>query len=211
MTAELVTISQPIVGIAIKESESEQELVKIKMNEKLKRPQVLRGYTYKVTTPVYNHSIYITINDMLLNEGTEHESWHPFEVFINSKNMDSFQWIVALTRIMSAVFRKGGDVTFIIEELKSVFDPKGGYYKIGGKGKFMNSLVAEIGDIVEQHLVMLGLATSKKVPVVAKETVSSTPTDKSIVGKQCPECLENTFIPKENCTYCTSCGYSTCG
>ena len=125
--------------------------------------------------------------------------------------MDSFQWIVALTRIMSAVFRKGGDVTFIIEELKSVFDPKGGYFKIGGQGKFMNSLVAEIGDIVEQHLVMLGLVQSKKMPVVEKETVSSTPIDRSIVGEQCPQCLENTFIPKENCTYCYSCGYSTCG
>jgi hypothetical protein len=77
--------------------------------------------------------MYVTINDIILNEGTEHEQRRPFEVFINSKNLDHYQWIVALTRIISAVFRKGGDVTFLVEELKAVFDPRGGYWQPGGK------------------------------------------------------------------------------
>src|SRR5512145_458897 len=125
------------------------------MHEKLERPEMLVGSTYKIKTPVSDHAMYVTINDIVLNEGTEHEQRRPFEVFINSKNMDHFQWIVALTRIISAVFRKGGDVTFLVEELRSVFDPRGGYFKKGGK--YMPSLVAEIGDAIECHLRMIGL------------------------------------------------------
>jgi hypothetical protein len=104
----------------------------IQMHEKVERPEVLIGATYKIRSPLVEHAMYVTINDIVLNQGTEYELRRPFEIFINSKNMDHFQWIVALTRIMSAVFRKGGDVTFIVEELKAVFDPRGGYFKAGG-------------------------------------------------------------------------------
>ena len=127
----------------------------VHMHEKVERSEVLMGATYKVKTPLSDHALYITINDMVLNPGTEHEQRRPFEIFINSKNMDHFQWIVALTRIISAVFRKGGDATFLVEELRSVFDPKGGYFKKGGK--YMPSLVAEIGDVIESHMRMIGM------------------------------------------------------
>jgi len=99
--------------------------------------------------------MYVTINDIVLNPGTDHELRRPFEVFINSKNMDHFQWVVAITRIMSAVFRKGGDVTFLVEEMKAVFDPRGGYFKAGGV--YMPSIVAEIGSVVEEHLKFIGM------------------------------------------------------
>ena len=115
----------------------------IRMHEKLERPEMLVGSTYKVKTPVSDHAMYVTINDIILNEGTEHEKRRPFEIFINSKNLDHYQWIVALTRIISAVFRKGGDVTFLVDELKAVFDPRGGYWQPGGK--FMPSIIAELG------------------------------------------------------------------
>ena len=133
----------------------------IQMHEALKRPDKLIGSTYKVKTPehVSDHAMYITINDIVLNEGTDHEMRRPFEVFINSKNMDHFQWIVALTRIMSAVFRKGGDVTFLVEELHSVFDPRGGYWN---KGIMVPSLVAEIGDVIEEHLISIGMLKAKE-------------------------------------------------
>ncbi|MFC5579200.1 NrdJb [Lysobacter niabensis] len=127
----------------------------IQMHERVERPEVLIGSTYKIKTPLVEHAMYVTINDIVLNPGTEHELRRPFEVFINSKNMDHFQWIVALTRIMSAVFRKGGDVTFLVDEMKAVFDPKGGYFKAGGV--YMPSLVAEIGAVVEEHLKSIGL------------------------------------------------------
>ena len=127
----------------------------IHMHERVERPDVLIGSTYKIKTPLVEHAMYVTINDIVLNPGTEHELRRPFEVFINSKSMDHFQWIVGLTRIMSAVFRKGGDVTFLVEEMKAVFDPRGGYFKAGGV--YMPSLVAEIGAVVEDHLKSIGM------------------------------------------------------
>ena len=127
----------------------------IQMHEKVERPDTLIGATYKIKSPLFEHSLYVTINDIVLNQGTEYELRRPFEIFINSKNMEHFQWIVALTRIMSAVFRKGGDVTFLVEELKAVFDPRGGYFKAGGV--YMPSIVAELGYVIETHLKMIGL------------------------------------------------------
>lgn len=127
----------------------------IQMHERIERPEILIGSTYKLKSPLFEHALYVTINDIVLNAGSEHEQRRPFEIFINSKNMDHFQWIVALTRIMSAVFRKGGDVTFLVDEMKAVFDPKGGYFKAGGV--YMPSLVAELGSIVEDHLKSIGL------------------------------------------------------
>jgi hypothetical protein len=127
----------------------------VQMHEAIERPEMLLGSTYKIKSPLVEHAFYVTINDIILNPGTEHELRRPFEVFINSKSMEHFQWIVALTRIMSAVFRKGGDVTFLVEEMKAVFDPKGGYFKAGGV--YMPSLVAELGFVVEEHLKSIGM------------------------------------------------------
>ncbi|WP_457096378.1 TSCPD domain-containing protein [Lysobacter sp. P5_B9] len=143
------------VSRAVAEIEAKPMADVIQMHERVERPEVLIGSTYKIKTPLVEHAMYVTINDIVLNPGTEHELRRPFEVFINSKNMDHFQWIVALTRIMSAVFRKGGDVTFLVDEMKAVFDPKGGYFKAGGV--YMPSLVAEIGAVVEEHLKSIGL------------------------------------------------------
>ncbi|MCC6716138.1 MAG: NrdJb, partial [Gammaproteobacteria bacterium] len=126
----------------------------VHMHEKVARPEMLIGSTYKIKTPHSDHALYVTINDIVLNPGTPHELRRPFEMFVNSKSMEHFQWIVALTRIISAVFRKGGDVTFLVEEMRSVFDPKGGYFKKGGR--FIPSLVAEIGDVLDSHLRMIG-------------------------------------------------------
>jgi hypothetical protein len=147
-----------VAGASVAREQAEAELPKadvIQMHERIERPEVLIGSTYKIKSPLVEHAMYVTINDIVLNAGTEHELRRPFEVFINSKSMEHFQWIVALTRIMSAVFRKGGDVTFLVEEMKAVFDPKGGYFKAGGV--YMPSLVAELGSIVEDHLKSIGL------------------------------------------------------
>ncbi|MCE3003867.1 MAG: NrdJb [Xanthomonadaceae bacterium] len=142
----------------------------IQMHEQIERPEVLVGSTYKIKSPLFEHALYVTINDIVLNQGTEHESRRPFEIFINSKNMDHFQWIVALTRIMSAVFRKGGDVTFLVEEMKAVFDPRGGYFK--GGGIYMPSIVAEIGAVVEEHLKMIGLIRDPEMSAATKALIA---------------------------------------
>ena len=142
----------------------------IQMHEKVERPDVLIGSTYKIKSPLFEHALYTTINDIVLNPGTEFELRRPFEIFINSKNMDHFQWIVALTRIMSAVFRKGGDVTFLVEEMKAVFDPRGGYFKAGGV--YMPSIVAEIGAVVEDHLKMIGMIVDPEMSVEQKRLIA---------------------------------------
>ena len=151
--------SAPVVlAESVSRAKAEAELPTadiIHMHERIERPEVLIGSTYKIKSPLVEHAMYVTINDIVLNAGTEHELRRPFEIFVNSKSMEHFQWIVALTRIMSAVFRKGGDVTFLVDEMKAVFDPRGGYFKAGGV--YMPSLVAELGAIVEEHMKSIGL------------------------------------------------------
>ena len=196
----------------------------IQMHEKVERPETLRGSTYKVKTPLSEHALYLTINDIILNEGTEHELRRPFEIFINSKNMDHFQWIVALTRIISAVFRKGGDVTFLVEELKAVFDPRGGYFKKGGK--YMPSLVAEIGDAIECHMRMIGLLKDDGLDEHQRKLVeekraqyesavdvaeSEDPGDFPDGAQLCSKCNTKAAIVMDGCLTCLNCGDSKCG
>jgi len=195
-----------------------------RMHEKVERPEMLVGSTYKIKTPVSEHAFYITINDMLLNPGTPYEKRRPFEMFINSKNMDHYQWISALTLIVSAVFRKGGDVTFLVKELQSVFDPKGGYFRRGGK--FMPSLVAEIGYVIEAHLKIIGLI---KAPVVDKhqqelmaqkrrkfeqqQALKADPGDAPSFpegAELCGKCHTKAMIVMDNCLTCLNCGESKC-
>lgn len=149
-----IRLNSKITGYEVVQADDEKKAAPAstiqEMHESLQRPEHLEGTTYKIKTPGSDHALYVTINDVILNQGSEHEIRRPFEIFINSKNMDHFQWIVALTRIISAVFRKGGDCTFLVEEMHSVFDPRGGYFKPGGR--WMPSLVGEIGDVLEQHL-----------------------------------------------------------
>ncbi len=142
----------------------------VRMTEEVQRPEMLVGSTYKIKTPVSDHAMYVTINDIILNEDTPYEQRRPFEIFINSKNLDHFQWIVALTRIISAVFRKGGDVTFLVDELKAVFDPRGGYWQAGGK--FMPSIIAELGYVIEKHLQMIGLLKKPELDEHAQKLIA---------------------------------------
>lgn len=209
----------------------------IHMHEKVERPDTLIGSTYKIKSPLFEHALYVTINDIVLNPSTEHESRRPFEIFINSKNMDHFQWIVALTRIMSAVFRKGGDVTFLVEELKAVFDPRGGYFKAGGV--YMPSIVAEIGVAVEEHLKMIGMLVDPELSVeqkkliaekqaayqaqkVKKKTLMPEAADSNGSGTDAPsafpasatlcgKCSTKAAVMMDGCETCLNCGYSKCG
>jgi hypothetical protein len=197
----------------------------VQLGEPLSRPDKLVGNTYKIKTPVTEHALYITINDVVMNEGTPQEHRRPFEIFINSKNMDHFQWIVALTRVMSAVFRKGGDVTFLVEELHSVFDPSGGYFKKGGK--YIPSLVAEIGEVLQQHLEEIGmlkksepdehqkkLIAEKRAEYMEKVTAAGGETNSEgfPAGAQlCNKCSTKAAIIMDGCLTCLNCGESKCG
>lgn len=224
-----IKIDQKITGYEVAKEEPETkrpaESNVVHMHEKLERPELLLGSTYKIKTPLTEHALYVTINDILLNEGTPHEKRRPFEIFINSKNMDHFQWVVALTRVISAVFRKGGDVTFLVEELHSVFDPKGGYFK---KGRYTPSLVAELGDVIERHLKLIGMIPGDKLDehqrqfIAAKRaehqknsTATQSDTEQASVfpgdAAMCVKCSNKAVVKLDGCMTCLNCGDSKCG
>ncbi|MGB5864719.1 MAG: adenosylcobalamin-dependent ribonucleoside-diphosphate reductase [Sulfitobacter sp.] len=174
----------------------------IYMSEPLDRPEDLEGATYKIKWPDSEHALYITVNDLVVGGRRR-----PFEVFINSKNMENFAWTVALTRMISAVFRRGGDVSFVVEELKAVFDPRGGAWM---GGKYVPSILAAIGGVIEQHLITtgfiagegLGLKSDPKAKVVDLEAPR---------GKACGSCGQYDLRMIEGCMTCGSCGHSKCG
>ena len=239
-----VKISKKIMGYSVVRPDEKAGAVKsapielpmaevIQMHERLERPECLEGSTYKIKSPLFEHALYVTINDIILNEGTPHEQHRPFEVFINSKNMEHFQWAVALTRIMSAVFRKGGDVTFLVEELKAVFDPRGGYYKAGGV--YMPSVVAELGVVIEDHMKRIGMIKTDLSPEIraliakkraeidardaklAKDAPVSTanpaaePASFPASASVCHKCSTKALVLMDGCSTCLNCGYSKCG
>lgn len=240
----MITIDKKIVGYRVEGADDKAAAKKtekpgprrlqtegnvVRMHEKLERPEMLQGSTYKVKTPVSDHAMYVTINDIILNPGTEHEQRRPFEIFINSKNLDHYQWIVALTRLMSAVFRKGGDVTFMVDELKAVFDPRGGYWQPGGK--FMPSIIAELGHIVEKHLQFIGLLPMDTVDEQKRKLIELKRKEYEEQHRQqdafaqdsvakggfpagaqiCGVCSQAAVVYMDGCMTCLSCGDSKCG
>ncbi len=235
----MIKIDKKIVGYAVAQPDTEEKEARpdfkresgggdraevIRMHEKLERPEMLVGSTYKVKTPVSDHAMYVTINDIILNQGTEHEKRRPFEIFINSKNLDHYQWIVALTRIISAVFRKGGDVAFLVDELKAVFDPRGGYWQSGGR--FMPSIIAELGYIVEKHLISIGMMSQPDLDDEQKKLIAEKRAEYEEGHKQqdafseseypegaqlCTKCNTAAVIMMDGCMTCLSCGDSKCG
>lgn len=207
--SEVLKIESKIVGFEFLKGSDNETKPAIEflesISETTKRPMVLSGKTYKLKSPVYEAALYITINDLVLNKGTQDEMVRPFEIFINSKAMESFQWIVSLTRMISAVFRKGGSVIFIVEELKSVCDPRGGYWK---HGKYIPSIVAEIGTVIEDHLVSLGMIQPDAVERVTETVANTPPTDKVLM--KCPSCGAPAMIRESNCDKCVNCDWSKC-
>jgi len=216
-------ITQNITGTKVLKTTSiaekiEQENQPLKLNEKMKRPELLVGSTYKIKPPVSDHALYITINDIVLNSGTENETRRPFEIFVNSKNMEFYAWVVALTCVISAVFRKGGDCTFLVEELKAVFDPKGGYYQ-RGTGVFMPSVVAEIGHTIETHLKTLDMLPNVMVDDHQRAFIkqkqqefsqNETESDFPSTATQCKKCHQRAVILLDGCATCLNCGDSKC-
>jgi ribonucleoside-diphosphate reductase alpha chain len=173
------------------------------MTQPLNRPEELAGRTYKIKWPESEHAMYITVNDVV-QDGRR----RPFEVFINTKNMESFAWTVALTRMISAVFRRGGDVSFVVEELKAVFDPRGGQWM---DGRYVPSLLAAIGEVIERHLVATGFMTPRDQVLPREERRAVAIAAEGAPARYCPRCSSPSFVKIEGCDTCLSCGYSRCG
>jgi ribonucleoside-diphosphate reductase alpha chain len=176
----------------------------VRISDPLDRPAALEGSTYKVKWPGSEHALYITVNDLV-------QAGHrrPFEVFINSKNMEHFAWTVALTRMISAVFRRGGDVSFVVEELKAVFDPRGGAWV---DGKYIPSMLAAIGGVIERHMIATGFLRGEGM------AARSDPHDDPAIVRldtarpaACPNCGAYALHRAEGCLTCAECGHSKCG
>ena len=232
MTAVAKKIESKITGFRLADNTTEApkaaevvtpEVVAPAAPKILDRPEEIHGSTYKVKPPVSDHALYITINDVVDEDGKR----RPFEVFLNSKDMQHFQWIAALTRVISAVFRHASDSSFIIEELEAVFDPNGGYYKKGGV--YMPSLVAEIGATIKRHMQSIGyidapgsdLSDDQKAMLAEKRSAyeaslsKDTPTEEKGTGypanaTRCNSCSEQAVIIMDGCQTCLSCGNSKC-
>ncbi len=198
VTGSVLSVSEK--SEAMPESEKGADVVYIA--QPLDRPETLEGNTYKIKWPESEHAIYITINDVI-HAGHR----RPFEVFINSKNMEHFAWTVALTRMISAVFRRGGDVSFVVEELKAVFDPRGGAWV---QGKYIPSILAAIGGVIERHLIEIGFMVEgsalKSDPRAVAMVVGERPR-----GAACPNCGQFSMMMVEGCMTCVECGFSKCG
>jgi ribonucleoside-diphosphate reductase alpha chain len=176
----------------------------------LEREGVLAGYTYKLKWPGSDHAIYVTINDI-----EQSGRRRPFEIFINTRNLEHYAWTVALTRMISAVFRRGGDVTFVADELKAVFDPQGGHWVAG---RYVPSLLAAIGEVIETHMRRTGfLQQGEALPgdqlqrqedAVAQ---SGSAVRRPARIKLCPRCSSADYVQREGCWVCDACGFSRCG
>ena len=200
-------VTGSVLSVASEEkSKSEKEIdgEVIYMSEPLERPNTLDGNTYKLRWPDSEHAIYVTINDIIVNDQRR-----PFEVFINSKNMEHFAWTVGLTRMISAVFRRGGDVSFVVDELKAVFDPRGGAWV---NGKYIPSILAAIGGVLEEHMVKIGfIIDSDEMLSHQKGDLSKVEKLKRLKQKSCTSCGQFDLQMIEGCMTCRSCGYSKCG
>ena len=184
--------SQPVTGGEV-----------VYLSDPLDRPAALEGQTYKVKWPGSEHALYITINDIII---AGHR--RPFEVFINSKNMEHFAWTVALTRMISAVFRRGGDISFVVEELKAVFDPRGGAWM---EGRYIPSILAAIGGVIERHLIDIGFIEGEGLGLKSDPKAEVLRVGEAPRGKACPSCGSYDLRMVEGCLTCGSCGHSKCG
>ena len=198
VTGSVLSVSEG--GEKAPEADTGADVVYI--SEPLSRPEALEGQTYKVKWPDSEHALYITVNDLLLN-------WYrrPFEVFINSKNMEHFAWTVALTRMISAVFRRGGDVSFVVEELKAVFDPRGGAWV---DGKYIPSILAAIGGVIEHHMVVTGFLSGEGMGLKSDPQAEVVNLQQNR-GGACSSCGQFDLRMVEGCMTCGSCGFSKCG
>ncbi len=199
ITGSVLEVAKPAEPVPVPSSDGGV----VYMTQPLSRPEALPGQTYKLRWPDSDHAMYVTVNDVI-QDGRR----RPFEVFINSKNMNHYAWTVALTRMISAVFRRGGDISFVVEELKAVFDPRGGQWM---DGHYVPSLLAAIGEVIERHLIGIGMLPGRGDEAVEEPQRQVVNLDREGArGASCPRCAQPALIHQEGCDVCTACGYSKC-
>lgn len=186
----------------------------VHMHEAIERSEKMIGATIKIKNAALEHAIYVTVNHIVLNAGTKNETIRPFEIFFNTKDASSQQWMLALTLLMSGIFRKGGDFAFIIDEFKGIHDPKGGSFLPGGV--FVPSILAHIAIKLEEHFYEIGVMKKAQISEEARQLIETKSIEAAEVGAlanaaQCPKCNEFKFVLLDGCNTCLSCGHSKCG
>ena len=203
VTGSVLTVSEGASKPPAEELQTAKGGEVVYLSDPLDRPAALEGQTYKIKWPGSEHALYITINDIFI---AGHR--RPFEVFINSKNMEHFAWTVALTRMISAVFRRGGDISFVVEELKAVFDPRGGAWM---EGRYIPSILAAIGGVIERHLISIGFIEGEGLGLKSDPKAEVLVTGAAPRRAACPNCGSYDLRMLEGCMTCANCGHSKCG
>ena len=208
--SEPIKITQKITGWKVKENKGKDaqgtEYI-VQIPETLERPRVVEGRTYKISPAVTDSAMYITINDIILEDGTR----RPLELFINTKHVAHQQWITALTRMVSAIFRKPGPYLFVVEELKQIFDPQGGYFS---DQKLMPSVVAHVAEVLQEHFEWIGALEKKTLSDVQLQVIAEKKEKAEASGIEmqlCTKCNEKAMLFMDGCWTCTACGDSKCG
>jgi hypothetical protein len=200
-------IEQKIIGWNVRTTEEEGKTIEVREAVTLERPRVVEGRTYKISPAVTDSAMYVTINDVIFDDGTR----RPLEMFINTKHVAHQQWITALTRMVSAIFRKPGPYLFVAEELEQIYDPQGGYFD---GGKMMPSVVAHVANVLREHFIWIGAMEVPELTVVQKELLAKKKTEaeeRGISSQVCTKCHEASVINMDGCMTCVSCGDSKCG
>lgn len=205
-----IKITSKIVGWKVKDNNAQDEEGNkyiVQTPETLERPRVVEGRTYKISPAVTDSAMYITINDIILEDGTR----RPLELFINTKHVAHQQWITALTRMVSAIFRKPGPYLFVVDELKQIFDPQGGYF---AGSKMMPSVVAHVADVLREHFEWIGAIEPQTLSPVQMQVIAEKKDEaeaKGVKMQLCTKCNEEAMLFLDGCMTCTSCGDSKCG
>lgn len=207
-------LGSKIVGAKVVPASVSSESNVVHMHELIERQEVMAGATIKIKNPAMDHSLYVTINHIVLNPGTKNETIRPFEIFFSTKDASSQQWMLALSLLISAIFRKGGDFAFIIEEMKGIHDPKGGSF-LGG-GVFVPSVLAHIALKLEEYFYSIGAMKKAELSSEVSQLIESKREQAAKIGalanaQQCPKCNNMSMIVMDGCQTCLDCGNSKCG
>jgi hypothetical protein len=237
-----IEISKKITCVSVVNKENntantaEKETQPIERIQETKRPKQLDSRTYKIKASTgYDHAYYISISNVVLNEGTQLKEVRPYEIFINTKDKINVQWVHALTFMMSAIFRKGGEYMFLLDELREVSSPNAGWFgqhTRGGNPRYIESMVSAIADTIAYHVEQTcgvgvkeielsseakDIIEEKKTEYLKKHTLSELSTDRDDDdagmpnAQDCPKCkVRNAVIKLDGCLTCVSCGDSKC-
>jgi hypothetical protein len=200
-------ITKKIVGWNVHTTQEEGKTLEVREAATLERPQTVDGRTYKISPAVTDSAMYITINNITLEDGTV----RPLEMFINTKHVAHQQWITALTRMVSAIFRKPGPYLFVVDELEQIFDPQGGYF---ADGKMTPSVVAHVAAVLREHFIHIGALEAPELSAAQKELIAvkkDAAEAAGVKGTQCSKCNEMSVVMMDGCMTCLSCADSKCG